>query len=233
MSQFLHRWLSLIIVLQVLIWVATGLYFNLVDSAWYNTTSYQKQTVTESQCDSNIIPVSELTLSAAATKIELRDSNQGCHYLVHYNRVFHHYQAMQVQIFDAHTGQALPALTKDAAVVMANDSYTGPGSMIAINLLPPGTSSNGKQQNPVWRADFNDEQQTRVYLHSVTREVIRHETQNARFHQWMFRLHFMDYVNSGDFSHPLIISFALMTLLSFISGIIWLVRKIRSGKLAR
>ena len=232
MSRALHRWLAIITVLQIVIWVSTGLYFNLVNSHWHDSNRYYAP-VSESRCGKNLTSLDEITEINGAGKIELLATTSGCFYLAHFNQTFHHYQKLQSLTFDAYTGAIAKPLNTELAEEIALGSYSGPGQVINISRLSDGESSDGRQLNPVWRVDFNDERHTSVYVHEVLRKVIRHENQYSRFHQWMFRLHFMDYFNTGGFNHGLLISMALLTFVSFTTGVIWLISKIKNGQVLR
>lgn len=223
-SRFFRRWhrrISVVVAMQMVIWIATGLYFNLMDSQWYST-HHNKAEQVESQCQPDIVSLQQLTLSEAPVYIELKQNSLGCYLLIHHKNVFHQYQKMQARTFDASTGQELSNLSKPEVLSLAQNSYQGPGEITGLARMASGTSSNSKQQNPVWRVDFDDEVGTSVYIHSVTREVIRHENDNSRFHQLMFTLHFMDYFGTGGFNHWLLKLFAVMALLLTATGIYWL-----------
>lgn len=229
-TRFFQRWhrrSSVAVALQMVIWIATGLYFNLMDSQWYSTHHHRAEPA-DIQCphespEFRPVPLKQLTLPQAPLYLELKSNSLGCYILVHYNKVFHQYQPMQASSFDAYTGLELGSLDNSDALTLAQNSYSGPGEITNLSLLAGGESSNKKQQNPVWKVDFSDEADTSVYVHSLTRQVIRHENQQSRFHQLMFTLHFMDYFGTGGFNHWLLKLFGLMALLLTGTGIYWLV----------
>lgn len=226
----LHRWLAVIVGIQLIIWIVTGLYFNLISDAWFSPNVYKVQPQ-QPRCSTTVASLGELNLAKPATYIDIKSNAIGCYYLVHYQRVFQQYQAMDAETFDLNSGAVLAALTAKQAEILAVSSYSGPGNVLDVVRLPAGGSSNGKQQNPVWRVDFSDDKNTSVYIHDVIRQVIRHENDNYRFHKFMLTLHFMDYFNSGSFSHWLLKLFAGMALLLALTGVYWLILRIRNGQL--
>ncbi|BDX08537.1 PepSY domain-containing protein [Planctobacterium marinum] len=232
MSRFLHRWIATIVVLQVVIWVSTGFYFNLVNSSWHNSNHYYNPSP-KPGCNKSLASLEELPKLTGANKVELIVTTSGCYYLAHFNQTFHQYQPMQSITFNALSGAIASPLNAEEARDIALESYSGPGKVTGATKHPGGESNNGKQRNPVWRVDFDDERRTSVYVHTITRKVIRHENQYSRFHQWMFKLHFMDYFNTGGFNHLLLIGMALLTFITFVTGVIWLVSKIKNGQLLR
>lgn len=219
-----HRRSSVLVAIQMVIWIATGMYFNLMDSQWYSTRHYLAE---QEKIECHLIATDPpaLNLLHPPVYLELLRNVQGCYVVAHYKRVFRQYQKMQAQIFDVNTGREMLPIASDSAISIAQASYNGPGTVQKATLLQAGESSNSKQQNPVWQVDFDDAAGTSVYVHSVTREVIRHENHNSRFHRLMFKLHFMDYFNTGGFSHWLLKLFAFMALFLTLTGVYWLCRR--------
>lgn len=226
----LHRWLSVIVGLQLIIWITTGLYFNLISKQWHSADTY-KQAGAQAKCPTKPYPISVLGLTRAALSIELKSNALGCYYLIQYQQIFHQYQAMDAKSYNARTGSLLREMTSEQAVTLAINSYAGSGKVASISKQPPGSSSDGKQQNPVFRVDFLDDRNTSVFVHAITRQVIRHENDNSRFHKLMFTLHFMDYFTPGNFNNWLLSLFGAMTLILTITGIYWLVVRISNRQL--
>lgn len=232
----LHRWLSVIVGIQLIIWITTGLYFNLISNQWHYSDTYKQVGAAakhskQGKCPGNPYPIAGLGLTRAPLSIELKSSILGCYYLVQFRQVFHQYQTMEAKSYSASTGSLLTEMTSEQAVNLAINSYTGPGSVTSISKLPPGKSSNGKQQNRVFRIDFLDDRNTSVFVHAITREVIRHENDNSRFHKFMFTLHFMDYFTPGNFNNWLLKLFGGMTLMLTITGVYWLLVRISNRQL--
>lgn len=76
----------------------------------------------------------------------------------------------------------------------------------------------------MWQVQAQDDNNTSIYLDAVTGQVLRHANDDFRLKDLMFKLHFMDYGNTGGFNHWLIICFAIATLLLSITGVTWLVQ---------
>ena len=83
----------------------------------------------------------------------------------------------------------------------------------------------------MWQVAVEDENNTTIYLDSITGQVLRHANDDFRLKDLMMKLHFMDYGNSGGFNHWLIIAFAFATLFLSITGVTWLIQQYRSGLL--
>ena len=100
----LHRWLSVIVGIQLVIWIVTGLYFNLISDGWVSPNVYKTPSVT-TECAANVASLNDLTLAKDPTYVEIKSNATGCYYLVHYKRVFQQYQAMDAETFDLYSGK--------------------------------------------------------------------------------------------------------------------------------
>ena len=67
----LHKWLSLLVGLQLLVWLGTGLYFNLMDHQKASGNQY-KQTPVVAQVDINRLVEPQLVLSQSKQVVSLK-----------------------------------------------------------------------------------------------------------------------------------------------------------------
>ncbi|WP_051275682.1 2Fe-2S iron-sulfur cluster-binding protein [Aestuariibacter salexigens] len=230
-NKTLHKWLSLLIGLQLLIWLGTGLYFNLMDSSKASGNG-QRVSVVHQRPDvvQDLLPVSAIS-SAAPMRVGLLWLFERPYYQFIYEQGEHSYQPKREQLFDAYTGEPF-SLNRMQALNIARRSYSGDGEFSAAELLEPPFDDYVQQQNPMWRVIVKDEFNTSIYLDGVTGQVLKHVTDDVRLKELMLKLHFMDYGNSGGFNHWLIISVAIATLMLASTGVIWLVQQYRSGLLS-
>jgi len=218
-----HKWLALIVGLQLLIWVTTGLLFTLVDSSKSRGQVYRAKTTQEQP---PVLP--ELLLSNAELTGKIPNSIYQQNVRSVELKVFHHHWYYQVTtftgryLFSVSTGEQLKV--KEAlAVELIQKSYQGPGTLTDLTLLkPPFENFSGVKGN-IWQADFNDELNTKVYLSQDTGRILKHANDVSAYNDLLKLLHFMDYNQSGHFNAWWIITMALFaTLLSF-SGLFWLI----------
>jgi Na+-transporting NADH:ubiquinone oxidoreductase subunit F len=233
--SIIHRWTGLLVGLQLFIWVATGLYFNVV--------GHQKATGSELRIaldqSSNILtetlaPIT--TLPLASSELETVRSISLIWLLEHpyYKVVFaqgaHNYQAKDIRLFDAITGLARPFDAQQAFAV-AQSSYAGTSKLSTPILLNLPIDDLPKQQSSVWQVRVNDSKNTVIYVDALTGDIIKHVNDDTRLDALMMKLHFMDYGNSGEFNHPLIILFALFALIQGVTGVYWLINLYKRGNL--
>jgi ferredoxin len=242
-----HKWLSLLVVTQLLIWLVTGLYFNLMDAEKASGSEFRAAPLPNLVPEENtrqdaifpkMFPVRELDLKERSVDraeplkaIELVWVLKHPYYHVISHQGSHDYQLRSSVLFDAVSGEKT-ALTPSQIFLIAKSSYTGDGALSRPELLQPPFSDYGAQQNPMWKVSATDKNNTAIYLDSVTGEVIKHVNDDARLKALMFKLHFMDYGNTGGFNHWLIIVFAISALMLCVSGIMLLFQRYQQGSFA-
>ncbi len=243
-APWVHKWLSLLVGAQLLIWLVTGLYFNLMDAEKASGNELRgakpsnlaiKETNRRDAFFLKMLPVKELALEERFShpikplkKIELVWVLEHPYYHVISRQGPHAYQPRSSLLFDAVSGDRT-ALTPAQISQIANSSYTGDSALGRPELLQPPFSDYAAQQNPMWKVSANDNNNTAIYLDSVTGQVIKHVNDDARLKALMFKLHFMDYSNTGGFNHGLVIVFAISALMLSVSGVMLLIQRYQQG----
>ena len=143
----------------------------------------------------------------------------------------HSYQKSESELFDAVTGESFQ-INASHALKIAQQSYSGPGTVKEAELTLPPFDDYVAQQNPMWKIDVLDNNDTTIYLDAVTGKVLRHTNADSRLKDLMMKLHFMDYGNSGGFNHWWIILFAIGTLFLSMTGVVWVIQLYKSGLLS-
>lgn len=222
-----HKWLALLVAIQLLIWLGTGLYFNsLMDSA-SNITTEQPVQHEAYLPGLQLFPLQELP-APPPLSIKLIWILGTPYYALHYNQPLHDYFKQERRLFDAVSGKPWQITPRHVSRI-ADLAYTGNGLAAEPELVMPPIADLPRQQNPLWRINFADEVHTSLYLDAQTGHVIKHTNDHQRFDDLMFTLHFMDYAGSGSFNHWLIIITAAITcLLSVTGGYLLLKSGIRS-----
>ncbi|AIY66147.1 2Fe-2S iron-sulfur cluster-binding protein [Pseudoalteromonas piratica] len=230
LNTAIHKWLSLVVVLQLLIWLGTGLYFNLMDHSKASGNELRVHSHHEGKVtDFSLIPIKDIA-SEAPQEVKLIWVLHQPYYHFVFDRGQHSYQKRHSMLFDAVTGKPF-ILSEEQVLTMAKNSYLGEEKLTTPVLSQPPFSDHVSQQNPMWQVVVEDENNTTIYLDSVTGQVLRHANDDFRLKALMMKLHFMDYGNSGGFNHWLIIAFAFATLFLSVTGVTWLIQQYRSGLL--
>ncbi|WP_404389834.1 PepSY domain-containing protein [Pseudoalteromonas phenolica] len=230
LNTSIHKWLSLVVGLQLLVWLGTGLYFNLMDHSKASGNEHRVHSHHEGNiADFNLIPIEDIT-SESPQEVNLIWVLHQPYYHFVFDMGLHSYQVRHSMLFDAVTGKRFN-LSEEQIITLAKNSYSGEGKLTAPELSQPPFSDHIRQLNPMWKVAVEDENNTTIYLDSVTGQVLRHANDDFRLKDLMMKLHFMDYGNSGGFNHWLIIAFAFATLFLSITGVTLLIQQYKNGLL--
>ncbi len=230
--KFLHKWLSLLVALQVLIWLGSGLFFNLMDHNKARGNTYR------AQVDNNIA-ILPASLLAPKTVLQQQDKpvnslklisllSQPYYLLNHKESLYPHFYN-QHSLINAFTGE-VKIIDNVFVQALAKATYSGNGEIKSVEKLMPPIADFLKEKNQLWQVNFADELNTSVYFDVGSGRLIGHCNDDKRFVDFFFMLHFMDYGSLGGFNHWQTIFFALITLLFSMTGFIWTMELLKNGR---
>ena len=228
LNKTLHKWVSLIVGIQLLIWLGTGLYFNLVDGRAASGNENRVRVQHEGNiADFQLFPINRLQVEGVQ-EMDLVWLMQKPYYALTLSKGAHSYQKSERVLFDAVYGQR-HLVSEEEILDVAKSSYKGQGELISVTKLMPPIVELPKQENPVWQVTFDDEQATNVYLSADTGRVLAHINDSRRLRDLMFKLHFMDYGNVGSFNNWFSVLFAFLSLSLSVTGAVWVVQMLKRG----
>lgn len=218
----LHKWVSVIVGIQLLLWLLSGLYFNVMDhskSAGRTYRNFDKQSI---EIDKSRLVEPKLVLqqfqpTISLTLIQLLDKPY--YLLTHQQGLYQHFKN-DYSLVNAYNGKKI-VIDKGMANSLAQQSYNGPGDISSTQLITSSLDEFPKEKNNAWQINFSDEINTSVYLDANSGRIIGHSDDNKRLAELFFMVHFMDYAGEGSFNNLAIIAFAFITLWLSLTGIIW------------
>jgi Na(+)-translocating NADH:ubiquinone oxidoreductase F subunit len=223
--KVLHKWVSLFVFLQLLVWLMTGFLLGKVDmqkAAGYLTLNKEikAQTLSTDKLSKFNYLLNNYPLT---TNITLTQLNEIPIYLLELNKAFHSSDVSEHVIIDAYSGHEI-ILDRDLAMNIALASYKGDAEINKVERLIPPIEDLPKERNSVWRIDLQDIDQTSIYVREQTGEVITHVNSETRWRDLLMMLHFMDYQQQGSFNNIFMKAFGVLMLLLTGTGFWWLVR---------
>lgn len=231
-TKKIHKWASLLIGLQLLIWVFSGLVFNVIDHKKARGNAYRQAPAASEHivAEKDLLPV-ETILKAYPETVELTQTKllTTPYYLLTQEQGLYRHFANRYLLVNALTG-ALTQVDEQLATRIAKASYNGPGELTSATLLTSNIADYPKQKNPTWQLNFNDDLETSVYVEQGSGRIVGHSNSDKRFAGFFFMLHFMDYGDEGSFNNIQIMLFAFVTLWLALSGFIWTVHMLRNGR---
>lgn len=212
----LHKWLGLIVGLQLLLWMVSGLLF-----AWLDHH--------EVTAERSVRPLDQPALPLKAVLAEpstwLGEYAAGQLYEVRLAPLLDQWVccielADRVELRGAQDGKPL-RLDERIVRRLALSRYAGDGKLEAVAFhAMPGLET--RDAGPVWQARFDDEQRTALYFAADDGRLV--ETRNAtwRLFDFFWMLHTMDYAGRDDFNNPIVITAGTGALWLSLSGLLLL-----------
>lgn len=223
-ARSLHKWLGLLVGLQVLVWLLTGLYMVVVDINFIHGDSLVRNMQQEvSVPDDTRLSMSDLLLRYPdATEIGLVPVMGETFYSV--------ITPAQRYLLDPQSGDDLSPLGEETARAIAQYHFKGEAAVINALLItsdPPMEIQT--RRLPLWRIDFEDRFSTSFYIDPFTGALATRRFQYWRIFDFMWMLHIMDYEERADAHNSLLIVAQITGLIFSITGL-WLLLYSFSGR---
>ncbi|GJL95369.1 MAG: hypothetical protein DHS20C05_17740 [Hyphococcus sp.] len=215
--QRVHLWAGLVLGIQIFLWMLSG-----VVMTWFHLDLVRGERAAfsspapELDTTSYASPGGVIAQLDGANRVELRYFR---------GRPVYEVESMsEAALFDAMTGDRLTPLTEKIAREVAKSDFVGEGKVKQVRLLhnPP---AEYKGKTPVWRADIDDQLNTRLYISRDTGDVLARRNDVWRLYDFFWMLHIMDFDARKNFNNPLVKGFSLAGLLFAFSGLVMLVTK--------
>lgn len=216
MSQWmrkLHKWIGLIVGIQFLLWMASGVMMSLLDADKVLGREFRITPPPPAAWPGGVLGP-DAVLAASADKVMAISSG----WLLD-RPVYRLQNDKRSWLVSAADGRIV-AVDAPLAQAIAQASYTGPGKPASPRLLNY-TLETRAHKEPVWRVDFADADETTVYVSAVSGNVLEHRNSTWRLFDLFWMLHIMDYSERIDFNNPLIVSGAIGGLWMALTGM-WL-----------
>lgn len=216
LSTQIHKWLALVVGLQVLGWVLGGLVMTAIPIATvrgeHHIAAFQSAALPPKGLLSYESVATALGVEAVEATLKstirgplwiLKDANGGAH------------------IADAVTGRHVEPLPKAEARILASVQYQGRGQPAVPQWFAVAPQEAGRP-GPLWAVDFSDAERTRFYVSPDTGEVVSRRSNVWRLYDVFWRIHILDFKTGDNFNNPLVIAAAALTLPVVLTGLILL-----------
>ena len=212
----LHKWFGLIVGLQVLIWLATGLYMVVLDLDFIHGDPLVRNMLT-----TVTVPGSS-RVSVAALRAQYTDATNIGLRPVMGTSFFTVTTPENRYLINPQSAQVISPLNEEFASKIAVFHFNGEASIREARLItsdPP--REIGPRRLPLWRIDFNDRYSTSFYIDPYTGALVTRRHQYWRVFDFFFMLHIMDYDERSD-AHNLLLQIAQFTGVIFGLSGLWL-----------
>jgi uncharacterized iron-regulated membrane protein len=217
----LHKWLGLVIGLQVVLWAASGLIFAWLDPDAVDAAG-SVRAVEPAVLSSTTVKTEPMTWLGDYPPQDLYDVRA---ILLADRWVWRVELRDRVELRSVEDG-ALVNVDEPWLRRLALERYAGGGRLSAATLQPePDIAS--RASGPVWQAQFDDAQRTALYFAADDGHFIAARSATWRLYDFFWMLHTMDYVGRDNFNNPLIVTIGMATLWLSISGIVLIGRSFK------
>ncbi len=213
----LHKWVGLLIGIQVLLWLLSGLVISLLDpdkvsgKRWASSTSQGTQALgTGTLLEPAALPDEWLDGALGIDLIKLRG-----------RPVYQIRRAGGDILADAIDGSIIRTDKEEAAEIARRD-FNGKGEIVSIGQGMAPDLETRNSSGAYWRVDFSDTANTTIYVSASSGEILERRNRYWRIHDFFWMLHIMDYRGHEDLNNPLVIAVALTAIWLGISGFLLL-----------
>lgn len=208
----LHKWIGLLIGLQLVLWMCSGLVMSVLDADGVKGGDYRAPRPPSPAWPADALSADQV-LSNVSTPVHAITAG----WLLD-RPVYKLSGDKGVAMVDARQGQPIE-ISAELAQRLAAATYRGPGRAGLAEWVEPSLETRA-HAGWVWRIPFSDADDTTVYL-SPQGDLLEHRNRSWRLFDFFWMLHIMDYSGRKDFNNALVVGSAVGGLWLALSGV-WL-----------
>jgi hypothetical protein len=211
----IHKWVGLVIGIQVVLWAASGAGMALLDMETVTGGPTRDAAAPPLPAPGAWSRVAAMLGDEPIEEVRLRALPTG-----------HAYQVTGingVRLFDASTGApvVVGAALASAIAEAGHPDGLAPARVTALDRVPLAARGH---ELPLWQADFADPAGSRYFVSGATGELLERRNRIHRIWDVLWMLHTMDYAKRTSFNHPLIVVAAIAMAWLAVTGF-WLLFK--------
>lgn len=219
-----HRWLGLLVSLQLLAWSVGGFMFSILDidnvhGDWERNVDplapvrLSDIRLTPSEAVERAAAEGVLAADVASVAVRTRHNGQTVYELLDTKNA-------PLATVDASAGEVVRRIGPDQASAAALRDFLPQAKVLSVRFLEddPPLEYRGKPM-PVYQVALDHPKETHVYVQPVTGQVITRRNRPWRIFDFFWMLHIMDYGRRENFNHRLLTTMSLVAVLTSASGL--------------
>jgi hypothetical protein len=210
----LHKWLSCLTGLQLLLWLASGCYMVLININFIHGNHLVDMSGYRFEAPTGLSYsfADVQTAHPQARDISLYWDGQAPRYKF--------IEDGRLQVIDVVKGEPVAALGREQAIARARMVYRGAGEMSDVGLFTTDLPREiSPRLAPVWQINFADAAHTSLYVSAVTGELTSQRHDYWRLFDILWMLHIMDYESREDVHNLPLRLLACLGLLTALAGL--------------
>ena len=209
-----HKWIGLIVGVQALLWMISGLYMVVVPLD-----------VVHGDHLAHVFPEPlkpGATRIAQATLHELHPGITSVRLKTMLGKeVYEIKQGSTAAVVDAASGVKLSPLDRDTIKALAEESHVGEGDISGIEWVTKAPSEVGARPVPLWAVHYDEAGDTTLYFSPHTGDLVARRHNLWRIFDFVWMLHIMDYDTRDNVNNTLL-RIATITGFTFALSGAWL-----------
>lgn len=210
-----HKWIGLVIGVQALLWMISGLYMVVVPlEVIHGDHLAQVSGEPLNPAANRIGQVRLAELYPALTSLQLKTLLG--------KEIYEIREGQQTALVDAASGRKISPLDCDTVKALAEESYVGAGSIRGIEWVTRAPQEVSTRPVPLWAVHYEAGDAT-LYFSPYSGELVARRHKLWRWFDFLWMFHIMDYETRKDVNNTLL-RVASATGLAFALSGAWLLR---------
>ncbi|HEV7694012.1 MAG TPA: PepSY domain-containing protein [Hyphomonadaceae bacterium] len=223
----IHKWLGLIVAIQLVIWTATGLFM-----ASFHLSDVRGEKLVHPAEHLGSVDMRKVKLSSTDALSAVAEDRP---FLVQLKLlagqpVYEIQAEIGVFLVSAETGSVISPVSEDLAREIADSVWAGPGPLRSVLHLDSAPKESGIV-GEAWAVHFAGQDNPVLYVAAANGQVSPPRTDLWRVYDFFYGLHLMDYANHENANNIWTIALAVFALSTVLFGIVLLIHRFTRGRL--
>jgi Na+-transporting NADH:ubiquinone oxidoreductase subunit F len=211
----IHRWVGIILVIQILVWSVSGLVMTLlpveeVEGDIYLLTG-QLRPINPEKIPELFTALQKHLVNADEIEV-ISIRSVGAIVMAEIQ-----YVERKKELLDLATGKVLK-LDQSIVSMIAAESLKGEPEILFVNLVDSaGRDFDGPF--PVWKVIADNPVASHLYISPENGDILAHRTRLWRWHRYSYDLHTFNFTGASTINNPLLSIMAILMILLALSGI--------------
>lgn len=205
-----HKWLGLLVGLQVVVWSLSGLYMTAVHIDIIHGNHLIRESPAKSVEVSGLLDPASVAANHTAQLVRLAWVKDGPVYVLT--------AESGEKVVSATTGQPVAPPSEAEIQSIATAIYTGTGPIASTELISEIPGEIRGREPPLWRVEFDHWNKPTLYFSPTTGELLTRRHELWRIFDFVWMLHIMDYDARENVNNWLLRGFTWGAVLMALSG---------------
>lgn len=197
LARRIHKWVALVVGIQVVVWTLTGFYMVAVHIDYIHGDHLVRSAPAKAFVPTQLVQPTQVIASAPdATEVRLQRLLD--------KPVWRVEGSETPFLVDAESGAKLAPLTQSQVEQVARQIYTGDPTIVSTKLLTEAPLEMQTRKPPYWQVEFAGWNRPTLYISPTTGELLSRRHALWRVFDFAWMMHIMDYDERSNVNNPLL-----------------------------